>query len=115
MTMYFARGLHFAAVLLVAGADPAGAQGKAARQRCPRPAEFALVFSFGYGSDRMPAAGADFERLLQALKEGGFNVIHCTYTEARLALCRKHGVKIMVDLLAEPHHVFKNPDRAKAL
>jgi hypothetical protein len=105
--------MRFAALLLLVTA-PAVAQEKAGRQRCPRPAEVALVFSFGYGSDRMPADDRDFERLLQTIKDGGFNAVHCTYTESRLALCKKHGVKMMIDLLAEPH-VYKNPDKAKAL
>ena len=30
------------------------------KQRCPKPGEFALVFSFGYGSDTMPPEDARF-------------------------------------------------------
>lgn len=84
-------------------------------QRCPKPAELANVFSFGYGGDTMPKEDARFEELLGKIKAAGFNTIHCTYTAGRLALCKKHGVKMMIDLLAAEHHVYKNLDGAKAL
>lgn len=93
------------------GADLA----KLEKQRCPRPTEFALVFSFGYAGDQMPKDDARFEKLLKAIREGGFNTIHCTFTDTRLALCKKHGVKMMIDLLAPEHHVYKSPEKAKAL
>ncbi|KPK41761.1 MAG: hypothetical protein AMK72_14940 [Planctomycetes bacterium SM23_25] len=91
-----------------AGGEPA---------RPPKPAEFANVFSFGYGSDEMPKDDARFDALLARIKAAGFNTIHCTYTGNRLALCRKHGVKMMVDLLAADtgHHVYKTVEIAKAL
>ena len=34
------------------------------KQRCPRPTEFALVFSRGYGGDDMPKEDEKFEALL---------------------------------------------------
>ena len=34
------------------------------------------------------------------MKKTGFNTIHCVYRPWRLPLCRKHGVKMMVDILA---------------
>jgi hypothetical protein len=85
------------------------------QQRCPRPTEFALVFSFGYSADKMPKEDERFEELLKKIKAADFNVIHCPYTEKRLALCKKHGIKMMVDLLIEPHHVFKNPKESQKL
>jgi opacity protein-like surface antigen len=86
------------------------------KQRCPKPTEFALVFSFGYAGDGMPKDDAKFEGLLKKIKEHGFNVIHTSYTDKRLELCKKHGVKLMVDLLdIENHHVYKSADKAKAL
>lgn len=88
---------------------------KLEKQRCPRPGEFALVFSFGYAGDQMPKDDARFEKLLEAIRAAGFNTIHCTYTDARLALCKKHGIKMMIDLLAPEHHVYKSPDKTKAL
>jgi hypothetical protein len=85
------------------------------KQRCPKPTEFASIFSFGYASDLMPPEDDRFEDLLKKLKDGGFNVVHCTYTEKRLALCKKHGMRMMVDLLADVHHVYKTPDKAEAV
>ena len=34
------------------------------------------------------------------MKKTGFNTIHCVYRPWRLPLCRKHRVKMMVDILA---------------
>jgi hypothetical protein len=86
------------------------------KQRCPRPAEFALVFSRGYAGDDMPKEDDRFEELLRKIKDGGFNTIHCTYTPKRLELCKKHGIKMMVDLLSvQDHHVYQSPEKAKAV
>src|SRR4051812_3863346 len=85
------------------------------KQRCPKPTRFALVFSFGYASDLMPKDDARFEELLVKIKAAGFNTIHCTYTEKRLDLCKKHGILAMIDLLAPEHHVYNSPDKAKAV
>jgi hypothetical protein len=85
------------------------------KQRCPKPKEFALGFSFGYGADAMPGDNTRFEQLLKTIKSAGFNIIHCTYTAKRLALCKKHGVKMMVHLLSQDHHVFKSPEKARIL
>lgn len=85
------------------------------KQRCLKPNEFALVFSYGYVNDKMPADDTRFEDLLTKIKAGDFNVIHCRYTEKRLELCKKHSIKLMVDLLCDDHHVYKAPDKAKAL
>jgi hypothetical protein len=81
----------------------------------PRPTRFASVFSFGYAGDSMPKEDDRFEKFVEKVKEAGFNTIHCTYTDKRLELCKKHGVQIMIDLLAPDHHVYKNTDKAKAL
>jgi hypothetical protein len=85
--------------------------------RCPKPTVFANVFSFGYGGDQMPKDDLRFEALLTKLKAGGFNTVHCTHTDARLALCRKHGIKMMIDLLAadEGQHVYKTVETVEAL
>jgi hypothetical protein len=91
--------------------DPA----KLEKQRCPKPNEFALVFSFGYVNDKMPTEDAKFEELLRKITAAHFNVIHCAYTDKRLALCKKHGVKLMVDLLYPDLHVYNKPDNAEAL
>jgi len=92
-------------------------EAKLQEQRCPKPTEFANVFSFGYGGDVMPKDDAKFEELLSKIKQAGFNTIHCTYTPRRVELCSKHGVKMMIDLLAaaENQHVYKTPAEAEAL
>ena len=64
------------------------------RQRAPKPSAVALVFSAGYAGDHLPKDDARFEKLLIAIKAGGFNTVHTTYTKARVALCKKHGVKL---------------------
>jgi hypothetical protein len=93
-----------------AAAEPAALE----KHRCPKPKRFALVFSFGYAGDLMPKEDARFDELLGKIKQAGFNVLHCTYSDRRLELCRKHGVQMMVDLLSEAdHHVYKSPEKAK--
>lgn len=67
----------------------------------PAPKEFAFVLSYGYGEqDRHPSDPKVFENLLVNMKKSGFNCIHCVYRDWRADLCRKHGVKMMVDVLA---------------
>ncbi len=83
--------------------------------RVPVPTEFASIFTFGYMNDVMPKSDEQFEKLLVKIKEGGFNVVHCAYTDKRLELCRKHGVKMMIDLLCPPHRFFTNRENVKAL
>jgi hypothetical protein len=85
------------------------------KQRCPKPVEFALVFSFGYAGDHLPSDDTRFDQLLQTIREAGFNTIHCIYTDRRLELCKKRGIKMMVDLLAEQHHVYQSPAKARAV
>jgi hypothetical protein len=103
-------------VISLSWAQPDPDLAKLEKQRCPKPTEFAIVFSFGYAGDLMPKEDERFEQLLVRIKEGDFNTIHCTYTDKRLALCKKHGVKMMIDLLSEEHHhVYKSPDKAKAV
>lgn len=125
MNRLFARGI----VLLLGGLLPASGaaalgvelcggdsdQNKLAKQRCPKPRRFALVFSFGYAGDLMPRDDAKFDELLGKIKAAGFNTVHCTFTDKRLELCKKHDVQMMVDLLAPEHHVYKSPEKAQAV
>ncbi|MBY0228183.1 MAG: hypothetical protein K2W96_02765 [Gemmataceae bacterium] len=90
-------------------------EAKLAKMRPPRPAAFALVFSAGYAGDHLPKDDEAFGRLLAKLEAGGFNVVHGVPTKERLALCRKHGIKLMADLLAPGCHVYNEPEKAKAL
>ena len=102
-------------------AAKAGTAGRAGKKSDPmklklRPAEFFNVFSFGSGSDSMPKEPERFEKLVKRIsKEGHYNAILCKYTDERAAICKKYGVKIMVDLLAREHHVFKASRRSEAL
>lgn len=105
--------MRWARCLVVIGATAMA--GELATQRCPKPTEFANVFSFGYAGDPMPKEAARFGELLAKLTAGGFNTVHCTYSDARLALCRKHGMRMMVDLLAPAHHVYKTVEATEAL
>lgn len=83
-------------------------------QRCPQPKEFASVFSYGYAGDLMPKEEAKFEDLLKIVKDQGFNTIHTSYTPQRLALCKKHGIKLMIDFLdLENHHVYKLTEKCQ--
>ena len=34
------------------------------------------------------------------MRKSGFNAIHCIYRDWRVELCRKHNVKMMIDVLA---------------
>src|SRR5262245_17918541 len=65
------------------------------------PKEFAFVLSNGYGiKDHFSNDPDKFENLLINMKKSGFNCIHCVYRDWRVKLCAKHGVKMMVDVLA---------------
>jgi len=67
----------------------------------PAPSEYANVFSVGYGQAfYFPTNNVEFEELLVNMTNGGYNAILCVYTDERLELCRKHKVKMMIDVLA---------------
>ena len=67
----------------------------------PAPKEFAFVLSDGYGeADHYSNDPKIFENLLVNMRKSGFNTIHCIYRDWRLDLCKKHDVKMMIDVLA---------------
>ena len=67
----------------------------------PPPKKFAFTLNNGYGEgDKFPTDPAVFENLLINMKKAGFNAIYCVYKDWRLPLCEKHGVKMMIDVLA---------------
>jgi len=67
----------------------------------PPPEEPAVGLNNGYGgADDYPKTVAAFEELLINMKEGGYNTLYCPYKEWRAPLCRKHGIKMMIDILA---------------
>jgi hypothetical protein len=109
------RTLPLLAILVLPTAFAAEPEAKPGKGRAPRPDRFALVFSFGYGDDLMPTDAKRFANLLEKLREAGFNTVHARYSDIRLDECRKHKIKLMVDLLDPGHHVYKAPEKAKAL
>ena len=80
-----------------------------------RPKHFAVVYNVGYAGDGLPQSSEDFEKLALLIKKAGYNTILGKYTEARAAICRKHGLQMMVDLLVPEHHIYKNAEGAEAL
>jgi serine/threonine protein kinase len=86
---------------------------KADRLRAPKPTEFASIFALD--RNHLPEDDDTFDRIVQKLKAANFNVIYCAYSDARLNVCKKHDIKLMVDLLEPEHHVSKSPDAAKML
>jgi len=65
------------------------------------PKEFAFTFSTTYGlGDEYPRDPEEFDRMLGLLKGAGYNTVYCPYTEWRVPLFKKHGMKMMVDVLA---------------
>ncbi len=65
------------------------------------PGEFAFVFSLPYGiGDEFPREPEEFDRMLGLLKSAGYNTVHCPPADWRPALFKKHGMKMMVDVLA---------------
>ena len=80
------------------------------------PKEFAFTLSLGYGEgDHFSDDPKVFENLLVNMRKSGFNTIHCVYRDWRVELCRKHGVKMMIDVLAWERgrgRTFANPNSA---
>lgn len=67
----------------------------------PVPAEFAFVYGQGYGGGDKYTQDHDlFEKQVAALRSGGINCIHVQYRDWRVPICRKHGMKMMIDLMA---------------
>jgi len=80
-----------------------------------KPKIFAIIFNMGYAGNNLPQDKAEFEKLAIACKEAHYNVLLCKYEDWREEICRKHGLKIMVDLLVGENHVYKNVAGAQAL
>ncbi len=65
------------------------------------PTEFAFTLNNGYGQGcKFPTNAVVFENLLVNMKKAGYNTIYCVYKDWRVPLCKKHGIKMMVDVLA---------------
>lgn len=80
-----------------------------------RPSDFGIIYQMGYAGDNFPKEPGAFEKLLTSVKAAHYNTILCQHTPWREELCKKHGVKMMVDLLAGDHHVYKSPEGAEKL
>ncbi|MDP6110716.1 MAG: hypothetical protein QGG53_02525, partial [Planctomycetota bacterium] len=81
-----------------------------------RPKVFYSVFNNGYAGDNLPKDISQFDKMTKTLSEqGNFNAIMGMYTAERLEICRKYGMKMMVDLLVADHHVYKNTKGYQAL
>lgn len=110
MKMLRSLELTMLAVLALAGA----ARGyDAANSRVPD--EYAIIFNAGYASDALPQDPAQFEAVVKTCKEAGFNTILGKYTDERAAMLKKHGMKLMVDLLVEGQHIYKDVEAVAAL
>ena len=81
----------------------------------PRPRDFAVVFTFGYGDDGMPQEPERFDALMKQVAAANFNTVLCNYSELKHRVIKKHGLKMMVNLLWGDHHVYKNPEGAEKL
>jgi len=90
-----------------------GANDGAKQKRAPD--QFAIIYIKGYAGDHFPTDKTAFETIVASLKEMHYNTILCRYEPWREEICKKYGIKIMVDLLAPGHHVYKNVDGVKAL
>jgi hypothetical protein len=81
-----------------------------------RPQMYLTVFNNGYGDDALPKEPAQFEKLVRTIStQGKFNAIMCTYSAERLEICKKRGIKMIVDLLAPEHHLYKNAKACEEL
>jgi len=102
----------FASASVAADAQPIDKQMQAKR----RVNTYLAIFMNGYSGDPMPKEPAQFDKLLGVItKQGHFNAVLCKYTPAREALCKKHKVLMVADLLAEGLHVYRNPAECEQL
>lgn len=101
--------------LLLMLAGRLAAQEPAAKLEPRRPEQFAIIFLMGYAGDALPQDHEAFEKLITSVKAAHYNTVLCKYEPWRAEICQKHGIKIMVDLLAPGCHVYKEPDAAKSL
>lgn len=95
------------------GSTPANDKEMQARRR---PATYLTVFNNGYGGDDLPTDLARYEKLVKTVSEkGNFNAVLCQYSAARAAICKKYGIKMIVDLLGPDAHVFQKVEACEKL
>ena len=107
--------LSVAVLVLVALflAPPVAPAQDAAGKLARRPKIFATIFNMGYSSDQYPDNPEDFEKAVLAIKSGNYNVILCRWEDWRAEICKKHDMKIMLDMLVGEQHIYKNTEAAK--
>ena len=98
---------------LVFVASPSNAADDAKLNR--RPHDFAIIFQMGYAGDNFPQDKAQFEKVILAAKAAHYNVVLCKYEVWREEICKRHGVKMMADLLVGEHHIYKSVEAAEKL
>jgi hypothetical protein len=77
--------------------------------------EMALVFSMGYAGDLLPQEPEAFDAVMKTVAEAGYNTVLASYEDWRLPILEKHGLKLMVDMLDERHHIYRNLEGAEGL
>jgi len=113
MQLFVAVTLACTGITVASGAEDSSVNKDMQAKRSPK--TYMAIFINGYGSDVLPQDPAQFEKLLESITgEGHFNAVLCKYTPEREALCKKHNVLMVVDLLSEPH-VYKNPAECEKL
>jgi hypothetical protein len=107
----------FAAILLLLLLNTSMyAQDEAAKQKQQRAVkQFSMIFNYGYAGDNFPTDAAQFEKVILGVKNANFNAVLCKYEDWRAEICKKHGIKIMADLLVGGQHVYKDVEGCKAL
>jgi hypothetical protein len=103
--------IFVAAVSVTCEAAEDAAKGK--KERAPK--QFAMIFNYGYAGDHFPTDKAQFEKVILGVKAANYNTILCKYEDWRAEICKKHGIKIMADLLVSGNHVYKNLEGCKKL
>jgi hypothetical protein len=110
-------------------APPPATEAEIKAKKQERRPEFHILFSFGYGSeDGFPnpddaktgeekaKARATFDAWIQRIADGSFTAVMCTYAPWKEEICRKHKVKMLLNLVSHRyHHVYKNTDRTAAI
>lgn len=81
-----------------------------------RPKEFLILFSFGYGGDDLfPKNPQQYEEVIKLVKQANYTAVMGTYADWKVAICKKHNLKFVVNLLTGDHHVYKNVEGAQKL
>ena len=104
-----------AVLVLARGAELRGHSAEPPAETKSRPKQFAIVYNHGYAGDHLPTDPAQFEALVKSARSAHFNVILCQYEPWRAEICKKHDMKIFVDLLVPAQHIYKTPEAAKKL